>query len=461
VGGDGNIESQFDAAVFADADFALQSATTFGITGTQSLISQQVGYSCGSSSCEFPKFSSLAVCSQCADVTPFLQRNTEGSGILYIEFARDNPGAISQANSTEYRLPNGLFVNNVDQKPGTSFHPMVYLTMQGTTSPARTVAMSNIDTLIWSQSIIKVENSTDPEARWPDFGVSASECALYYCVRNYTSAVVNGTLVESSKIRTDAMRSPDSWEVLDLDIFEGLLDTVVHNLGFHSIESIIPRSDLSLRHSTSNSEYNVSQDAVNGISAFMQRTFAACVLSATEKCTKDADGWGDINGYLLRTGVEQHHPSIAKVLWETEDFNTTFENIAASMSNAIRNGADASEGALIPGRLGVPTTVYVVNWWWITLHCLIELVTVLFLVLTALVTSRASRGGNVRIPVWKTSSLAILSRARNASEALESLDTVKSMEEKAKRFSVVLLDGNKEDDQGVPLVERAEFERIR
>jgi hypothetical protein len=105
---------------------------------------------------------------------PFLQRNTEGVGSLYIQFARDVPGAISEANSTEYRLPNGLFVNNVDLKPGTSFHPMVYLTMQGTTSPAKTVAMNNIDTLIWSQSIIKVENSTDPETRWPDLRVSAA-----------------------------------------------------------------------------------------------------------------------------------------------------------------------------------------------------------------------------------------------------------------------------------------------
>jgi hypothetical protein len=251
------------------------------------------------------------------------------------------------------------------------------------------------------------------------------------------------------------MRSPDSWEVLDLDISEALSDTTVQNLAFHSIDSIIPRSDLSLRHSTSNSEYNISQDAVNGISTFMQRTFADCVLRGIN-CTKDADGWGDINGYLLRTSIEQYHPGIAKVLWEAADFNTTFVNIAASMSNAIRNGADASEGALIPGRLGVPTTVYIVNWWWITLHCLVELVTVLFLALTALVTSRASRGGNVRIPVWKTSSLASVSRARNATEVLESLDTVKSMEEKAKQFSVVLLDGNKEDDQGVPLVERGE-----
>ncbi|ENH65018.1 hypothetical protein FOC1_g10000311 [Fusarium oxysporum f. sp. cubense race 1] len=120
-------------------------------------------------------------------------------------------------NSTEYSLPNGLFLNNIDDDYGPS-QSMVYITMSGTADPNSTVAMSYINTLIWAQRMIKVATKPNPNAHdtWPSFGVRASEYALYYCIRRYGNAKYNNSQISfTSEKRKDVERDPESWESLN------------------------------------------------------------------------------------------------------------------------------------------------------------------------------------------------------------------------------------------------------
>lgn len=93
------------------------------------------------------------------------------------------------------------------------------LTSFGTGDPMETSSMQDIDTLIWSMSIIRFHersysvDTPNYKYHWPDITLRATECALYYCVKTMqprvTGNVIHGNAIEA----TDAVRDPDSWTI--------------------------------------------------------------------------------------------------------------------------------------------------------------------------------------------------------------------------------------------------------
>ncbi|PKS08560.1 hypothetical protein jhhlp_004946 [Lomentospora prolificans] len=408
-----------------------------GISANASSISQQVRFNCPSGECTFPPVTSLAVCSRCEDITSRLEKNHDSTGDLYFDLIRDRSFASRQPNCTEYRLPNGLFLNNFNASGGDK--DMVYMSMMGTTYRQKTVSMADIDTLFWAQSMIRVdeEDFTKP---WNETTVRAEECALYYCVKKYTSEVHNATLFEEWTRLEEETRRGNSW-TLDESEWENVDNMVVDALAYHPVESAIERTDLQLGREGSQQAYNISQDAVDGISAFMQKTFAVCIAGAN--CTTEAlEDWGPVNGFYIGNNLatndssEQFEPSIAKAIWTTKSLDTTFSNIASSMSNAIRNGADG-DNSTITGSVGVFEAVYVVDWRWIALHCFVVVGTLLFL--TSTIYATLNEDGE-KIPVWKGSELAVLSRGYVVGEYLRDARTIHELQEKARGLSVALVD---------------------
>lgn len=442
--------------VYSDAEFALQGATMFGISANSSTITQAVNFNCPSGECSFPFTTTLAVCSRCENVTSQLEKNQNSNGDLYFDLIRDRSFAKIERFSTEYRLPNGLFLNNFNDS-GSEAKAMVFMSMLGTTDPRKTVSMGDIDTLIWAQSLIKVDGA-EYNKTWLAYNVRAEECGLYYCVKKYSSEVHNATLFETSSVLQDEKRIPESW-ALDRTRWPNVSEAVVESVAFHPIESAIQRTDLQLGHPGSDAAWNISQQAVDGISAFMQKTFAVCVAGAN--CTTEIlDSWGPVNGYLIaRYGAaggemaEEYEPSVAKAIWSTNDINQTFSNIALSMTNAIRNGGDNSSSAT--GSLGIFEAIYIVDWRWIALHCFVVVGTLVFLFATIYTT--LNEGGG-KIPAWKGSELAVFSRGHVVGDYLGDATTIDELQEKAKNISVVLVDPHQDrppqgqDHQGAPFL---------
>ncbi|KAF5967842.1 hypothetical protein FCOIX_11682 [Fusarium coicis] len=432
--------------VYANADFDMQAAIAFGFSADAEAIQQQTPFSCQGSQCVFEDWESLSVCSMCSNITDHLETNTLGNGGLYNDLKFDQSYAQARRNSTEYSLPNGLFLNNIDDEYGPS-QSMVYMTMSGTPDPNSTVAMRHIDTLIWAQTVIKVATKPNPNSHdtWPSFGVSASECALYYCVRRYGNAKYNNSQISfTSKKREDVERDPESWASLDslLQASDGVSDKVLESLAYHPHDSFISRTDLRLGSADGTTAWNVSDAAVYGISYYMQTFFASCLNR--ENCTQAVEDWVIPNGFYLSASSsggrqrEDYRPSTAKVLWESDDIEPIFKNVAASMSNALRRGADGEvEGK---GTVLSSTTVYKVVWPWMTLHCVQEIITLFILVSTICSTHRRS---NI-IDVWKSSELAVFSKGATMSTILGGLHTKHELEEKAKKTKVDLFKTLKE-----------------
>lgn len=279
----------------ADADFSMQSAIIFGISSSELPVSQTLRFRCPSSHCKFPSLSSLAVCSECSDLASHLSRTTDSFGYLFDDLTGGEGLATrpSPSNNTEFRLPSGLYINNVEGTKGEKDFFRVLSTMRGTTNASDTVTMEHVDTLIWAQSILKVKSGTLP-LDWPNVIVQASECALYYCVKNYTTEVRNGTLIESSSILIDERRSADSWQLLNWDDkkFGRVPDSVADSIAFNPAGSYGTRSDLRL-----GTHYNISQDAVEGTSAFMQQTFSACLGRGICHASNPVNWTNPLNGF--------------------------------------------------------------------------------------------------------------------------------------------------------------------
>ncbi|KAI9167933.1 hypothetical protein HJFPF1_04074 [Paramyrothecium foliicola] len=436
-----------ESYLYVAPDFAMRGAIEFSLTSLQRAVEQQAQFDCPGTDCNFDEFESLAVCSQCVDLNSRLERHNNGTGYQLSDYKWDQSSARMSPNSTVYRLPNGLFLDNIDNDYGVGDN-MVYMTTSGTADPERSVAMGHIDTLIWSQSMIRA--LADPFAstgpKWPNFEMQASECALYYCVKNYSVDVRNGTISQDSTSVQNVKRNPDSWQPTGSNRNEGKISRKLNrSLAYHPADSLISRSDLQLT-SGQGKTWNVSKEAVDGISYFMQNLFATCLDRSAKtgnNCTDAAEYWGTTNGFyltvsLLNGASEEYQPSTSKVLFEAPDYEGVFERLAISMSNALRAGDH--NGTLATGRVLHPSTVYTADWRWFALPSFVELAGLLFFALAVWSSARTRES----VPVWKSSELAVLSHGIAAHDALKDANTPQEQEKIARDAQVLLRKGTGE-----------------
>ncbi len=280
--------------------------------------------------------------------------------------------------------------------------------------------MQDLDTLIWSMSMIRIKPGiSEPEiSKWRNIPHEAQECSIYYCVNSYSSRVANGLLTEVVQEQTSIRRDPNSWQLLAPD---GLSSTTLntsmkHSIAFDPAMSTFPRTDLPL-----GDRYNISQTAVDSISIFMTSTFANDLMRYPHT---------NINGWSIDDGTKQYQPDSMQILSIAPDLHGTFDNVATSMSNAIRAGADGSPK--VYGEVVDQVTIYHVAWVWAALPLFVVLASLVQLVLSMVQSART------RTPLWRTSSLAVLSRGPYTMEALGKVETLSEMEAAAEHSSVTL-----------------------
>lgn len=165
---------------------------------------QQGGFNCPTGNCTWPPFESLAVCNRCTDVTARLESIVRSTEI---------PSSV-----TSFRLPNGLYLNNANgweygtsntMGSGFAIFRGIMMTTLGTANATETISAHDLDTIIWSMSMIRVSPG-GPTVTWPDLPLTAMECTLFYCVKSYEFEVSNGTLTVASEQMTDARRAENS-----------------------------------------------------------------------------------------------------------------------------------------------------------------------------------------------------------------------------------------------------------
>lgn len=384
--------------VNANAAYLLQSAVTSALVQPMDEIVQQLQLHCQSGNCTWPAFTSLGVCSSCTDVHSYL-KTSESKEPLYMFLSPDNAGSsYSPSGIPQPTLPNGLHIDS-----------SVQMTTFGTGNPGKTVSMSNVNTLIWSMTMLREKTTTSKRAS-PEY--EAIECGLRYCVEEHKTEVTSNSIKDTANIVKGATRASNSWSVTDKETLRfytsntGMNDTIttaeLNSLDFESPAVGLTRSDLML-----GDQYNVSQTAVDGISSLMYSTF-----------TYDGSQLG-INGFYIAAGYgdAQYDPPSVQQLWMSNSLQQSFEILAVSMSNAIRAGSD--NGSVETGQEGSSVIKFQIEWPWIALPMLVILASLAQLVVVIL----SSR----MVPLWKESTLAVLSRGRYLDGRLDQATTVREM----------------------------------
>ncbi|KAI9654474.1 MAG: hypothetical protein M1821_006564 [Bathelium mastoideum] len=409
---------------YASSDYAMQSAILFGLSNPQKTVRQQLDFGCPSGNCTWGEFQSLAICSKYEDVGNQLKKNPPWETDP-LSVGSTGTGANGAPETTSFSLPNGLWIDNADNSV-----PSALMTSWSTSSPSDSISFKSVSELLWSISFLNVTSS----GSWPNASVEATECALYYCVNEYSSKAVNGSIVEYATELSSAKRSDASWQPANTARW-----TSHDPLVFDSHDSSLNRTDLMLGNG-----FNVSQTSVDGINSFFQSTF---ILDNPGRL--DLSTGAHLNGIALvppsssgppestSNAVTQFMPDVMQAFYQSSNLTDMFEDIAWSMTNAIRTGADSIDGnpSTVPGRGGILTTHYSIQWPWISLPITLIIVSYLFLLMGVYYCRKAQIGA------WKSSSLAILARGSEAHDQFKDTFTIHAMEDRAKDTYARLLGG--------------------
>ncbi|KAF6810104.1 hypothetical protein CSOJ01_06516 [Colletotrichum sojae] len=463
------------------------------------------------SNCTFDRFTTVGICHRCNDVSSSLQAVRDFSDVYY---AIPNTWRTSQKGSsvTAFVLPNGQFIANPDgcspyndiwperlkqcknASVGAGQREMYAVTAYGTGSPKRTVSMGGMDALLWSTSIIHpslevvskpvpdtwwVDNGTETKGIgfWPDIPMKATECALYYCVKDVESTIQGNQLREVVTERVEFRRHPNSFKRLEeIGDKNRIPEDEADSLEFDSFWSAVEYSDLQLASTLDGrgARYNISSQSVKALSSHFQGLFRGQWNNDTDlRAALDAKlGRGKVGFNGASTGPLRENQGGIRMRadppaldglwgWSRNDVESNFAALATSMTNEVRRNPRPSaapqssngqpntgfsgvrDGALsLYGSVGSSTTLYRIEWPWIALHGSMLVFSLSFLCLTA-----SSSGGRGGVPLWKSSSLAAIRHGHEVGVLLMHTDSVRGMEETARKISVkVSSDGR--DDRG-------------
>ena len=247
--------------------------------------------------------------------------------------------------------------------------------------------------LQFSSLISKTIDSSDDASAW--------ECALSYCVNTYSAAVHDGDFEEHVVL---------SW--------------LNNSASYLQDSDLIYRPSASVINMTGDyPEFRVANLAARAMNSFMSKTFT---------------GSGGINS--SRSG-SAFSSDVIQALYATEDYSSTIENLAASMTKNIRQQNDSDFGPLRGIAYKSQTYVHV-RWAWLCYPTILVLLT-LFL-LTGIIVENAYD----ELRVWGASNIALLFHGQGL--PLEDvshvpINTISQMTAKAKAVEVHLIKASNEE----------------
>ncbi|RMJ27784.1 hypothetical protein PHISP_01357 [Aspergillus sp. HF37] len=435
---------------------SMQAAVLNGFSLSGKTIDQQAPVQCPTANCIWDPFQTLGVCRRCSDLSHDLKR-VDGFGEAFNTFPNRNDQKMSPKDAvTAHVLPNGHFLANVNgclesglacYVPGTTagdgLDPFkVASTSFGTGDPMKTNSMQDIDTLIWSMSMIHFEENTQYDQTWPDIPLRATECALYYCVKTMNPSVSGNIIHDNASEATDALRDPDSWTTSPREFMKEVYapENIPPDNGNATLEydkrySSAKRDNLVLHfpNNSSKPRYDLTDTAVWALSQFFQELLstnltggANATAAIAERLSSDAVGFNGIS--RDGDGNIGKPPALASI-WNFDklDMPGTFATLATSMTNGMRQDLHDGDTEYVSGFQGTPKKYYNTQWGWIALHGAVLSGGVLFWATTVWNSNRPLKA----VPAWKNSSLAVISRGSTAAEALERANTLGGMEKRA------------------------------
>lgn len=353
-------------------------------------------FHCAQSNCTWAPVHTLGVCSACTDITKRLTKTRDKSKSGTIS----SGSVVIEGYYTNYSLPYAS-LKNVDGKQ-TSLSAFMVV---GSTVDARaTLAFRNMNTMISAFAMIRAAKSYEEGAsRWDQTEVSATECALYFCVKRLESTVAQNELQEqATEVRAERVHG--SFGAVDRDPTKEAFDNYSGYTLYHAMGDFA-RYDLQLQGPpTENAPnpangtaftpvFNASQNAAGSMTHFLH----------TELFQRGQQlVWPAVNEPLGFFPL-----SVMQTLYASPDLAATLKRVATSMTNWAR---DAS-ASTTPRQLGTGQSWVVhirVQWEYLALP-LAAIVGGCVFILLAIIETR----GLDLVP-WKTDTIATLTHSLDA-----------------------------------------------
>ena len=248
----------------------------------------------------------------------------------------------------------------------------------------------------FSSLISTTTNNTNDATAW--------ECAMFYCINDYSTTVSNGVIQQ---------RITHTWR--------------------NDSASLLGNSDLLYTPPSSNdSSFRVGSLAAKAMNQFMSSSFT---------------GSGGVNGITLGSAFSS---DVIHALYDTSNYSQRIENLATSMTNNIRQQNDTGCGPF--EGVAFRTETYVkIRWAWFSYPILIVASSLLYLLGTIIETTYRD------VSIWKSNSMVMLLQGQGlqSDESDESRPTTLSeISEVYKNVEVKLV---KVPDEGWKLVQKPTF----
>ena len=236
--------------------------------------------------------------------------------------------------------------------------------------------------------------------------ISATECALSFCVQTFEITVSNG--ISHSK-------PVSSWWPDE----EASVTISKH------IDDITLEPPQSVVNEPGGRAFMVEYVQADSLQAFLN----------SDQSGVEYPGNSLFNGSITDFVVGRIAGTDALLaIYSSPDISTLFSNIATAMTNVLRTYGNGTGDDTVLGIAYSMEAFIHVRWQWMAVPAALSLTSFIFLITTIVVSHHN------HIPVWKSSSLALL--FHGLKEQLEPLDGIREMESIAKETKVALRDGN-------------------
>jgi hypothetical protein len=396
----------------------MQSAIYAGVYNPETIT---IPFDCATGNCTFEDhYSSVGYCSSCFDLTPDLKVITTtghfGSGNeteAYTIFNTTLPSGLSSVYSADC-------IGSCDGGPENQTLFVMSIANNGVqmilgdTSP--------LDNYLKDCSVYNLQSNDSWTCAKPGYG--AAQCDLYPCVRKYKANVVGGKLKEhvvsvSSRndwgsILSTSMETTEAISMVSVDCLSDPERDFLLKQGYN-----ITNDTTWLPYNASFSPYyGTPSRTLESNGTWVNDTLVSrnCIYEYYPQSYNDVSYFLQINfnASIITDGDVFGGPSIAQAFYNAGNINlasvqSTFENIAQSMTVHMRNAGNASYSAPALGQVINQETCVQVRWAWLTYPAAVVLLLVIFFAAMIWETGRDVH----RVHGWKSSPLALMYHGLN------------------------------------------------
>lgn len=343
-----------------------------GLFQTQVPNTKSVMMECPTGNCTFPSYQSLGFCSKCANITDSLKASS--------------PSSNSMMGQTTYKLPNGFqfttSLNMPELMNSTALRNLIKLDTTG---------------------MATIVNFTAIAGQGYGGEVSATECALYFCVNTYEAAVREGKFTETrTAVSTTSNASSSA-----LDILENF--------------TLTPETCYS-NGTRYEKPYKKGQNCTYSVNAFSKLAMANSLQPLLKgKASRFVSNRPDYSSDTIEAlyGTQGNYTEI----------NSVFQSLASSLTVNARSKVCS---APVNGTAWTDQSYVHVRWEWLILPGGLVALSLVFMIITIIHTRNQY--------IWKSSPLALLfsDLQIDAASTMKPDPTLKGMESTSRNMQVWL-----------------------